>query len=402
MQRNLQFFNPDSDLALASGDLNYITPRSARKMGEDLSVLPCWYSPKDTAILIGTKDSLKNWDSWHPAHDFFAFDEIKAHPELFPAPWGWNPMLIRFLRKMGVSESALPDVGQMERLRRLSHRSSSIRLLHSLALPFPVCGAPEELFSEEAVSAYINNQPFCLLKEPLSGSGKGLRWCKGEYTEVLQRWSRRAIKEQGSIIAEPIYNKVKDFAMEFHVKADGSVSFAGYSLFMTDEWGAYQGNLLASDAEIEARLSCFVPLEQLAAIKEQLLQQLPLLLQGNYAGYLGVDMMICKSGSAPEYLIHPCVEMNLRMNMGVVARLLYDNHVFPDSEGTFRIDYHKDSAELMRWHKEMMQTYPLQMEGERVKSGYLPLVPLTGDNSYVAWILASSPSPALKPFVNRH
>ncbi len=386
MQRILQFFNPDSDLALAGGDPNYITPRLARKMGEDLSVLPCWYSPQDAAILTAAKDSLKNWDSWHPFRDFFGFDELKAHSELLPVPWGWNPGLVRLFRKAGMDEAFLPGSGQMEELRRLSHRSSSVHLFRSLSFSFPVCGSPVVLSSAGNVRHYAGNHPSFLLKEPLSGSGKGLRWCKGEYTEALQHWSRKVIKVQGSIIAEPIYNKVKDFAMEFYAGNDGSVSFAGYSLFVTDEWGAYQGNLLLSDDEIESRLSRFVPFEQLGAVREQLLKQLPLLLKGNYTGYLGVDMMICRDEDSLEYLIHPCVEMNLRMNMGMVAHSLYENHMSAGSIGVFRVEYFKTPVELMRKHTEMNRAYPLVMDGNRVKSGYLPLIPIGDDTQYLAYI----------------
>lgn len=386
MQRILQFFNPDNDLALADGSPDYIAPRLARKMGEDLSVLPCWYSPQDAAILTADKDSLKNWDSWHPFRDFFCFDELKAHSELLPVPWGWNPGLVRLLRNAGMNEAFLPGREQLEELRRLSHRSSSVRLFHSLSFPFPVCGAPVVLFSAGDVLHYANGHPSFLLKEPLSGSGKGLRWCKGGYTETLQRWSRNVIKAQGSIIAEPVYNKVKDFAMEFYADNDGNVSFAGYSLFETDEWGAYQGNLLLSDEEIENRLSRFVPIEQLVAVREQLLQQLPLLLQGNYSGYLGVDMMICRGEGSLEYLIHPCVEMNLRMNMGMVARLLYENHICTGNTGIFRIDYFRTSCELRRKHEEMNRVYPLVMDGNKVKSGYLPLIPIGDDTRYLAYI----------------
>lgn len=391
MQRILQFFNPDSDLALADADPNYIAPRMARKMGEDLSVLPCWYSSQDEAVLIADKGSLKNWNSPHPQHDFFVFDEIKAHPELFPTPWGWNPMLVHLLRKIGINETFLPNDERMKRLRRLSHRASSVRLFHSLSFPFPVCGAPEVLFSDAAVRIYTEKHSFCLLKEPLSGSGKGLRWCKGQYTETLQRWNRNIIRNQECIIAEPIYNKVKDFAMEFYADAGGRVSFAGYSLFMTDEWGAYEGNLLASDQEIEQLLSGFVPLGQLLMVKEQLLCWLPQLLQGDYTGYLGVDMMICKAENSSEYLIHPCVEMNLRMNMGMVAHLLYENHISNGSTGVFRIDYFKTPVELMRKHAEMNRVFPLQMQGNRVKSGYLPLIPISDDTQYLAYINVKEP-----------
>lgn len=48
-----------------------------------------------------------------------------------------------------------------------------------------------------------------------------------------------------------------------------------------------------------------------------------------YAGYLGVDMMICRFALLPEFRIHPCVEINLRMNMGLVSRMLYDRMYDP-------------------------------------------------------------------------
>ena len=48
-------------------------------------------------------------------------------------------------------------------------------------------------------------------------------------------------------------------------------------------------------------------------------------------------MMICRfpENEKPFFRIHPCVEINLRMNMGVVARFLYDRYVRSDSTGRF-------------------------------------------------------------------
>ena len=34
-------------------------------------------------------------------------------------------------------------------------------------------------------------------------------------------------------------------------------------------------------------------------------------------------------------IVHPCVEINMRMNMGVVARLFYDRFVAPGSKRMF-------------------------------------------------------------------
>ena len=48
-------------------------------------------------------------------------------------------------------------------------------------------------------------------------------------------------------------------------------------------------------------------------------------------------MMVCRTQNS-GYAIHPCVEINLRMNMGVVARLIYDNYVCDGVQGRYVID----------------------------------------------------------------
>ena len=37
----------------------------------------------------------------------------------------------------------------------------------------------------------------CLLKAPLSGSGKGLNWCKGTFTPFISGWCTRVAALQG-------------------------------------------------------------------------------------------------------------------------------------------------------------------------------------------------------------
>ena len=47
----LYLFNPDSDLALANNETNYIAPVSARRMAQDLALLPVWYADPYNAVL---------------------------------------------------------------------------------------------------------------------------------------------------------------------------------------------------------------------------------------------------------------------------------------------------------------------------------------------------------------
>ena len=91
-------------------------------------------------------------------------------------------------------------------------------------------------------------------KPPWSGSGKGLCRTRGVYDLVTARWTQGVLRRQGEVVGEPFWDKESDMAMEFYSDGD-RVVFAGYSWFTTDERGAYKGNLLLSDAAIEARIS---------------------------------------------------------------------------------------------------------------------------------------------------
>ena len=40
----LYVFNPDTDMALANNEENYMAPASACRMAQDLALLPVWYA----------------------------------------------------------------------------------------------------------------------------------------------------------------------------------------------------------------------------------------------------------------------------------------------------------------------------------------------------------------------
>ena len=151
----------------------------------------------------------------------------------------------------------------------------------------------------------------------------------------------------------------------------------------------YEGNYLLSNEAIRGKLSQYVPLGALTDLESRLKCELSKSVSSVYKGYLGVDMMICRFPESPAYRIHPCVEINLRMNMGVVARHLYDRYICPFSTGIFQIDYAPSDGAAWNAHTAMAETYPLEMEQGRICSGYLPLVPVYKKSKYRAWILVS-------------
>lgn len=390
-ERKLYLFNPDNDLALANGEVNYMPPATARQMTEELALLPVWYASAGSFVLAPSAHNLAFFREMQERLplpvELMTEPEVASATDLKPLPWGWNPALKRRLQRLGVPEMELPGKSYLEKLRYLSHRSRAVELLPRLQLDESFCGESFYLTEPEDWCRFVESHASCLLKAPLSGSGKGLNWCKGIYTAFIAGWCKRVAALQGGVIAEPIYNKVIDFAMEFFSDGAGKVGFAGYSIFSTNTSGAYDGNLLLSDEEIERRLSVYVSKASFDRLKCKLEEELSLRFGSVYSGYLGVDMMICRFHSEDiEYRIHPCVEINLRMNMGVVAHFIYKRYVYPGSSGRFSIAYYPVSGEAIQAHGQMKERDPLRIKEGRVVSGYMPLVPVTNRSTYRAWI----------------
>lgn len=395
-KNTLYIFNPEHDLALASGEANYMAPASARRMASELALLPMWYAEEESAVLASSAynmDYIKRMQAL-PGLSVHLLTELElaSGQDWDIRPWGWDVALRKRLSGLGVSEVLLPSMEQLDGWREYSHRSKAVSLLPELQLNEYFCGESYYLKTQEAWKAFVEGRESCLLKAPLSGSGKGLNWCKGIFTPFISGWCARVATLQGGVIAEPIYNKVEDFAMEFYSDGAGEVTFAGYSLFHTGKSGMYEGNRLLSNGNIRRLLSQYVPLDALVLLENRLKCRLSALIGSVYKGYLGVDMMICRfpEDSKPIFRIHPCVEINLRMNMGVVARLLYDRYLHPDSIGSFVIDYQPSEGQALKEHERMSANYPLEIKAGKVYSGYLPLVPVHKRSCYRAWILVDS------------
>ena len=194
--------------------------------------------------------------------------------------------------------------------------------------------------------------------------------------------------------SETVIMKIATLISEHGVVAAlfAGLIFAGYSVFHTGGSGMYAGNDLLSDEKILQKLSAYVPQEEFIRLRTCLEEELSALFGGFYHGYLGVDMMICHfPDEAPVYRIHPCVEINLRMNMGVVAWLLTDRYLAADAEGVFRIDYYPLAGQALEEHRQMSASFPLSVENNRVCAGYLPLVPVTPQSRYRAFLLLTLP-----------
>ena len=381
----LYIFNPENDMALAYGGPYFMPPANALKMAHDLAALPMWYAFEGGDVWLPDTSQIE-WMKNHCPLAMVANGVVNPFSTSYyqeVRPWGWSNSMAHRLRVQGADEELCPSLSKLERIRVLSARGTSLHVLHTLDFPHSYRQAQSiSLYSD--VEAFVQTHDKVLLKAPWSGSGRGVQFVEDRMSVSLQGWVNHILKTQGYVIAEPFYNKVVDFAMEFKSSAQG-VTFAGYSWFETDARGIYKENRLASDEKIEEWLSHYVDKKVLYAIRQSLEAKLLEMIDGEYVGYLGVDMMVCRTDDG--YTVHPCVEINLRMNMGITSRLIFDHYVHPDAQGRFVVEYYPMKGEALRTHLHMQQIHPLVIEEQRIKKGYLSLTPVFEDTTYQVYVV---------------
>jgi hypothetical protein len=239
----------------------------------------------------------------------------------------------------------------------------------------------------EDIAIEVGRSPHRLLaKAPYSSSGRGLLWLpQTGLTRTENQILHGMLKKQGSVSIERVLNKTVDFAMEFLTDGAGNVQFAGYSLFKTNNKGAYESNCISSQKNIEAEITRNIS----QALPEEVKQILTGIIKKKFAhlykGCIGVDMMIYTEGE--EYYLHPCVEINMRYNMGYLALKLSENYIMSGKRGYFRVDYHPQEGRTYHEHITMLQTYPVIFKDGRIVKGYLPLCPVNKHSRYTAYIL---------------
>ncbi|MCE5205624.1 MAG: hypothetical protein LLF80_05905 [Porphyromonadaceae bacterium] len=383
----IYLFNPWHDLALANFTTSYTPPASAVKMSNDLALLPAWYGGDDAVIAEGETnrsflDTVKH--QLPITAEIISIQEIASCRGKKIIPWGWNPMLRRKMVVLGADELQLPSIEELELLKAYANRKNAVRLLQELKEEEEnFCGESHYFSRLEELLEFLQSIPGDkILKMPVSGSGKGLIWILGNITDKQTDWCRRVIREQGGVVAEPVLRKVQDFAMEFYLQK-GTVQFSCYSLFRSAASGTYAGNELLSDERIEEKLSGYISMVTLRQLRDSLSAKLSQYFP-KYSGYAGVDMMVCETDEG--YRIQPCVEINMRMNMGVVARIFHDRYMNHSAEGKFVVDFFKKPGSAKLFHEKMQREWPLEVVQEKIISGYLPLTPVTSDTCYMAYV----------------
>lgn len=387
-------FNPENDLALANNQWNFIAPASARKMRLDLEILPVWWTSASDWV----------WVSRYPVHQPLELlslnDRFLVRPGDCPVgsvePWGWSPLIRSQLQRGGVDDSLLLDKEQLRIFREYSGRGFAVTVLQNLRSAAAahscwadsLCGRSYYCTTTEQIDALFRQYPRTILKAPWSGSGKGLRLGQPQLQPPLTGWCTRLIREQGGVVVEPLYNKVCDFACEFRSDGQGHVCYEGLSLFTTTHQGAYSGNVVAPETEKEKVLAQWLDLRLLDWVCCELSRLLSDTLGTAYSGPLGVDMMVCQSDDG-RFLLHPCVEINLRMTMGMVA-LELQRWLAEGVQARYYIDYSANGEELKKRALEDAERRPPRFLDGKLVDGCLPLTPVYSDTNYRACLVVEA------------
>ena len=327
----LHIFNPEHDIALAANMSNFTAPHAGSQLRHDLGWLPALWAEEGDAVLVDDVDFAssaclrfqKNTRLRFPAVKWVEKRQLSRLPIDAIEPWGWDLALRATLQRGGCPQSLLPSDEQLDHVRRLSSRLLARELLSQLRMEGTL-GEAVVGQDEEGVATLLASYGRLVLKAPWSSSGRGLRFIDAERNTLSMQagWLRNVTTAQGYVMAEPYYNKVKDFAVEFEAHPDGHISCLGLSLFHTKN-GAYTGNVLATEQAKRMQIGKYVDLALLDEVTGLICRHVATLFDGHYVGPFGVDMMVVrKEGSDAPLLLHPCVELNLRRTMGHVALAL--------------------------------------------------------------------------------
>ena len=350
---NIHVFNPTCDFAIGNGHVSWRPNLLLQQFEKDLDILPAIYAEKGDVVLVKRshlKERLLALEKLGiDIPEMLEWGQINRsdfvdRPKNKLIPWGWSPVVYHQLKHL------IPSCSKAFRESSVSHWEHEKRKLYSrefaATVLIDVLGRfkeksiliagdqkPQICQSEKEVVSAHNRWGRTMFKAPWSSSGRGIQavWEHPIHPSLLN-WCIGIIKRQGAIMAEPLLNKVADLAFEFEINEE-KISFLGIHWFQTNEKGAYDCSFINEiDRFIAPEVLNFVARYQ-KNLEEVLSLVLWQKLKGQYVGKLGVDMLVFRDDNMLK--LHPCIEINLRNTMGMVAATLAEKS--PDRYSIFAI-----------------------------------------------------------------
>lgn len=317
----LYVYNPSHDEALAAGIAQYFPTKAARRHAADGAMIPMLWAKDGDGILAMTEDYRIDQAQvvLKPTGETLAGAALRHWMSGITGvePWGWDAHIVHLLTRLGVPRDVMPDDSLLSRIRLLSSRETSVRLLalirqsdkgDELVGDSTFCRTAAE--AQTAISRYGGD---AVLKMPWSCSGRGVSYTRNTPADRLAAILDKG-EASGGLAVEPYYDLVQNFGAEY-VYNKGVPRLLGLSCFSIHGAGQYGCNIVQSQDQTTQTLSAMLAEpSHLDVALHYVLEVLPLILGMDYNGPLGIDMAITADGR-----LHPCIELNLRRTMGHVA-----------------------------------------------------------------------------------
>ena len=393
----LHIFNPSHEMALAADSATYTPPKRIEQMERELAAVPyLWKEEED--IVVGV-EALNEKGGY-----------ARLGSEYIPCPWGWNKAIRRRLLHFGVPEHLMPTETQLAQWRRFASREFAADYSRQLyaaqewgngLVPNHMTFCHDVTQLQEAIRRI--GYPF-ITKTEYSSSGRGVKINTSSIITIPQREGTEffPISPKGlNLLIDRFYSKLLDFALEYEVTCE-RVEYLGVSVFEASTEGKYGFNYVKSQSQLLQMIAATgIDMQLLTRLIDYNTQSLAQHLLGRYVGIVGIDMMavnwedpskppikretynplcceleINNNSSAPlgeaekgssssiinhqssiinhPALIHPCVELNFRMNMGVAAMKISE----------------RDRAEVEQELKRFDKSFRATLDGDRFSLSY--------------------------------
>ncbi len=402
---DIYFYNPTCEYAVANENISWQPNLLLQKMEADLAILPLYLSSNNDYILVDSIPSsnfLEYIFRLNISHPTFITKKEALHNKNFLniqknklLPWGWSPVAHKLLEPLKKNCSENFTLSPVSRWRKESKELYSKNFAKEIQQRIrgeiePEIRLPEEMQTQtcttkEEIEHLLIRWEKLMTKAPWSSSGRGLQPITK--TPVHPKvWEKimGVIQEQGTIMVEPYLNKVMDLALQFEMK-NGKIQFLGISRFITDKKGQYQGNFLNGFPDsLSSEVKMFAN-----ALPPKILSPLTKTLERSklalfYEGFFGVDTLIFRD-TDNKLKINPCLEINVRQNMGLLS-LHLEKLIVPQKKGLYKTYYHPSKSYFI-FKQEMEKQFPLELSGNLIKSGFISLVEAKPDTLFGAYIL---------------
>jgi hypothetical protein len=384
------YFNPTCELAVANGSFSYNPPQLLQEMELNLASLPFVFASANDYVLCENIPS----DNYIQTLISLGFDvpmfrtlnELEAMPSgSFDAicPWGWSPAahfkLKNLKEKCSEKFKLNPSFSWKHGHQTLFERSTSLTLLIEILdkyaqpwfIPKSLTGIP--VSGIEEIEKLIQMHDSVVLKAPLSSSGRGIQIIRRNTLNHSNiAWIAGILKHQHYLILEPYLEKLADLSFQFRIHENAGVEFLGLTCFETNSNGKYKGSL------INPEIHDILPGKFVFDLEDKLNKTAHILGEAlktsAYAvlhrGYLGVDAMIFRNGS--QIAIQPCIEVNCRMNMGIL-NLFLQKQIQKGVKGKFELYYNK-KVDFRQFAEREQELNPQIIRDGMISSGFFPLV----------------------------